>query len=141
MRRRAAILIAGLTAFAACRQGDDGPATPRVVPLSAPFRLPAGDSVQTADGGLGIAFRRVVEDSRCPRGAACIQAGNAAVELGVLGSSGGRATLILNTDRPPKRAAVQGHDVLLLEVEPHPSTEAGAEAGPSTAVLRVERAE
>ncbi len=85
---------------------------------------------------LTIAFRRVVEDSRCPRGVQCVRAGEAKVEL-MLTLQDRVENGILNTADEPRSVALGPYVVHLVRLDPLPTT-----AGPPsryTATLRVEK--
>lgn len=75
---------------------------------------------QSADcgGGLVIRFEAVLQDSRCPQGAACVWAGNARIALAATAAGKEPARLELNTGLEPKSATVAGRTVELLRLEP-----------------------
>ena len=82
-----------------------------------PLTLHRGESARFSDG-LGLTFRRVVSDSRCPANVVCIQKGDVVVELAA--SRGGEAqTLTLDFDHTAT-VSVFGHTVVLREVAPVP---------------------
>jgi hypothetical protein len=101
-------------------EGAPAEAAPAVVPLAAPFELAMGDAAEVGPEALRLELRALAEESRCPAGAQCATAGNAAVELGVEASGGGTATITLNTDRPPREVGAFGHVVRLESVAPEP---------------------
>jgi hypothetical protein len=88
------------------------------------FDLGLGERADVA--GFRVAFTRVVEDSRCPEDARCVQAGS--------------ATLTLHTDREPRRAAVMGHALRLVELRPRPKEGAPPHSAAYAATLIVETA-
>jgi hypothetical protein len=101
------------------------------------FDLGLGERADVA--GFRVAFTRVAEDSRCPEDARCVQAGNAAAAFAVE-SEAGSATLTLHTDREPRRAAVMGHALRLVELRPRPKEGAPPHSAAYAATLIVETA-
>ncbi len=70
-------------------------------------------------GGFSIAPLRVEEDSRCPSDVVCIQAGTVRLSLAVqvIGSDSAQVTTIsLGTS-----LTIDGHTIILQEVQPHPT--------------------
>lgn len=100
-----------------------------------PFELEIGERALVA-GELHVAFERLAEESRCPEGARCAQAGNAAAAFALEGGSGS-ATLTLNTDREPRRAAAAGHELRLIALEPRPRVEVAIDTSAYEATLIV----
>jgi hypothetical protein len=85
---------------------------------------------------LEVSFLRVVEDSRCPRGAQCVRAGEAKVEL-MLTVQDRVENGILSTAAEPRSVSLGPYVVHLVRLDPLPTTE-----GPPsryTATLRVEK--
>ena len=87
---------------------------------------PSGEEVQVAVGetaklkpsGLTICFESVLEDSRCPRDALCVRAGNGKVSL-VVGLGYCRpAPLVLNTSEAPRSSKMYGYEITLVRLEP-----------------------
>ncbi len=68
------LVILATLAVASCR------APVRAI-LDRPFDLAVGRVAHLQGSDLDIAFRRVVTDSRCPRGAQCVWAGEATVAV------------------------------------------------------------
>ncbi|MGZ4810424.1 MAG: hypothetical protein ACXVJO_13090 [Thermoanaerobaculia bacterium] len=110
MKIRSGVIL--LLLFGAC-------ATPRTLqPFDEHVVLRLGGTAELPDG-FGITFSRLVSDSRCPRNVACIQRGEAVVELTC--SYEKQSKLIrLSTDEKANRAEVSGDGVELLRVEPFP---------------------
>ena len=98
-----------------------------------PFDLALGESAVVA-GEFRVTFERVAEDSRCPEGAECVQAGNAAAAFAVE-SEAGMATLTLHTGREPRSAAAMGGELLLVELAPRPRADQAAAGTPYVATL------
>lgn len=86
------------------------------------FTLGLGEGAEVG-GDYRVRFVRVSEDSRCPVGVQCVQAGNAAAELAVE-SDRGSATLTLHTGREPRSATAMGGELDLIEVLPPPAVDA-----------------
>ncbi len=115
--RRAAVLLT-LPALACGSGPSSEPDAPTVeAAYGERFDLSLGERADVA--GFHVAFARVSEDSRCPEDVQCVHAGNAAAAFGVEREAG-RATLTLNTDREPRRAAAMGHALRLVELRPRP---------------------
>ena len=138
MRAAAATVVAAL----ACGGGAGDRSEPaevagEVVKASYgnPFDLAIGERALVA-GGLHVTFERVAEESRCPEGARCVQAGNAAAAFAVEGDAGS-ATLTLNTSREPRSAAAAGHELRLVELEPWPGVDAAIDTAAYAATLIV----
>src|SRR5262245_22413911 len=60
----------------------------RVVPYDQPFLLDYDDEVEVEHSAARARFAELIEDSRCPVGVQCIQAGRARVRLEVLRGNG-----------------------------------------------------
>jgi hypothetical protein len=73
----------------------------------------------TADK-LTIKFLSVIEDSRCPVGVDCIWSGNAKVQIKVTNRKGVSKTFELNTDLEPQAVNVEGYEIRLAGLRPHP---------------------
>jgi hypothetical protein len=65
-----------------------------------------------------------VEDSRCPRDANCVWAGNAKVTIRVTNRRGQSRTFDLNTNLQGKSARFDGYEITLGAVSPYPSSTA-----------------
>lgn len=71
---------------------------------------------------LTIKFLSLVEDSRCPTDAQCIQAGNAKIKIQVRKTGGAWKTFELNTDDNPQTVSVAGYTIKLIDINPKPAT-------------------
>ena len=91
---------------------------PQPVPAGTEFELPLGSTARTA-GGHEVTFAEVVEDSRCPIDAVCIQAGRATVSLAVA-FAGRRREIQLSTREGPSADTLDGHELRLISVMPPP---------------------
>lgn len=121
---RTFVTLAALLLSAGCGGGasDGGPGeagSPALrVPLLEPFELAPGGAAEVGPEALRLEMRGLAEESRCPPGAQCPTAGNAAIVLGVEASGGGTATITLNTDREPREVGTFGHVVRLERLSP-----------------------
>jgi len=90
----------------------------RVVPFDRPFRLGFGRQVRVEHTATRARFAKLLEDSRCPSGAQCIQAGRVRVRLVVSRGDAGPVDVELATD--PDRGLASGGGVTweLQAVEP-----------------------
>lgn len=107
--------------------------------LNSDLQVGIGQAVQINGENFTIRFHRVVEDSRCPEGAVCVWAGNAAVGLQLGGSGAVEDSLILNTLLEPKSERFHGYRVELKDLLPHPKVNVEADPDDYVAVLRVGR--
>lgn len=121
-------------------QGDGGYRITRYeeAPLTAPE--PAAEDITLIQGesvtvrGLGIAPEQLVEDSRCPIGAACVQAGTVCVLVRLTEDlASATTTLTLNT-----AAVLNAHVVTLIDVEPYPAADAPIENAAYRYTFRIE---
>ncbi|HUQ31484.1 MAG TPA: hypothetical protein VM095_05155 [Pyrinomonadaceae bacterium] len=88
--------------------------------LGQEFEVRLGRQVSIEHEGLTVAFRELLEDSRCPQGVTCVWAGNGKVLLR-LSKAGKRAALMrLNTGLDPRQDAYKGYDVKLVNLSPYP---------------------
>ncbi len=70
---------------------------------------------------LTIKFASLIEDSRCPIGTQCIQAGIAKIQIKVSGGRGAAKMFELNTDMQPQSVFYNGYQIKLIDVKPHPA--------------------
>jgi hypothetical protein len=113
---------------------------PRTAPLGTAFQLRPGESATITGEQLDVRFDRVTGDSRCPRGAQCIRAGDVRIAVTVQKSGGASAILELMTPSPrPAGATYQQYRIELAAVEPVP--EVGRQVRPEeyVATLLVRR--
>jgi hypothetical protein len=121
-----AAFLAGLAALLtwgmACGSDGETMESPSSFPearLGEAFSLRVGDTVLISGTSLTITFRRVENDSRCPRDVNCIRAGEAEVVLH-LESGGGQGTeLVLEV--PPEGGAeadFRGFEIRIEELNP-----------------------
>ncbi len=85
-------------------------------------RLKVGEVAIYESEGLEVRFLSVVEDSRCPTSAQCIQAGRARVSIQVRANAGNHAILTIEVSGSDDRRTrvVGAHTLTVLELEPYP---------------------
>ena len=89
--------------------------------IGEPFFMRIGETAYIADTPLSIRVNAVPEDSRCPRDAVCVWAGNARVALTV--SDGPNADDVeLNSTVEPRATTRGAYRIELTEVQPVPHT-------------------
>ena len=111
---------------------SSSPAAPSAeVPLGREFSLKPGESATIESTDLRVTFLRVVNDSRCPADAVCIQAGDAVVALRV-----GKADVELRSNSAPE-SAVGAYRLRLERVEPYVYSGKTIEPADYRAVLKV----
>jgi hypothetical protein len=89
MRPAGIALAAMLAASALASAGDT---EPRAVKTGESFELGPGGAVRADGQALEIRFEKVVADSRCPKGAQCVWAGDATVRLSLKRGEAARET-------------------------------------------------
>jgi len=83
--------------------------------LSDSFDLKIGESVSIKNEQLNFQFVNVPEDSRCPEGAMCIWAGNAAVVIKIFDMMD-----TVNTFLNPREINYDSYTITLLQLSPYP---------------------
>ena len=104
-----------------------------VVRYDEPFALAFGRSAKVEHSSIHVRFVAVPEDSRCPTGVQCVQAGRARVRLEVRRGRTAPVWIELGTDAEPSLASAGGVTWELQAVEPYPA--AGRERRPGDYVL------
>lgn len=101
-------------------------------------RIRLGQERTVRTGRLHIKFDRIVEDSRCPMNARCIQAGNAKVQLTV---SQGRSSkkIELNSNDGGAWAEIFGCKITFTDLNPQKGAPRDMSRGPKTVTVEVER--
>jgi hypothetical protein len=117
MRRVASALLLSLGG-AACAVSVSEPVPQRVEPGQA-VSLRVGESAEAADGRLRFGFESVGTDSRCPKNALCVWAGDAAVRIWLQRGTGAREQRTLHTLTGGAREAPDP-GVRLLRLDPQP---------------------
>jgi hypothetical protein len=100
-----------------------------VVPLGQAFQLPYDHLVRVGDTGVRLRFDAVLEDSRCPRGVACVWAGRARVHVALMPREGDAESVELGTEGGQESATAAGLVLELRGIEP-PRTAGQAERTP-----------
>jgi hypothetical protein len=98
---------------------DEKAPTGPTVPLNQQFTLAPGEMATVQDTSLRVEFLGVMNDSRCPADAVCIQGGDALVTIRVM--DGGRNEYQLHTgDESQATITHNGHRISLVQVQPYP---------------------
>ena len=92
------------------------------VRLGREFKMKVGQEVGFREEGLRIELKSVLEDSRCPRGVECIQAGRARISLNLNKANGDSDSVELSTDANGRSATSMGYEIKLVKIEPYPKT-------------------
>jgi hypothetical protein len=113
---------------------------PSQTPLGQPFDLQSGASAML-DGGLTIAFDRVVSDSRCPLDALCLEfhAGDAVVAVSISQSAGGSVGRELHTDTAGSETSYLAYSIKLFSLSPYPRSDRQIRPGDYVATFVVAR--
>ena len=89
------------------------------VRIGEPFDMRIGETAYIADTRLSIRANAVPEDSRCPRDAVCVWAGNARVAL-TLRDGPNADDVELNSTLEPRAATRWAYRIDLTDVQPVP---------------------
>ena len=109
-----AVLV--LILLLACR--NDLNQTPLV--LNKSIELKYGELIKNADYQISIVLDSVLNESRCPAGAECFWAGNAAVRF-VYSSANSKVSFILNTSSSFRTdSLIEGYRIKLITLTPYP---------------------
>jgi hypothetical protein len=124
---RVALCAASLLAALACSTGtglarcdDAGRGGVVCARLGEHFDARVGETAYIADTRLSIRVSGVPEDSRCPRNAVCVWAGNARVSLMLRDGTNADAADI-NSTLDPHAVTRWGYRVELVDVQPLPT--------------------
>ena len=129
--------LSGVLAAGSCNAES-----PTVPAAGEEFQLAIGESATPADGGgVTVTFADVTGDSRCPTGVTCIWAGEVtiALDLAAAGQAPTRVELTAGPDATKASAALDGHTLHLLRVDPYPKAGKPIERSQYRATLRLER--
>ena len=107
------------------------------VTMGQQFSLHVGQSASVAGVSSVITLRAVRNDSRCPSGTQCVQAGNAEVVLDVARSGGAPAAMTLNTTTPPRETGLGNGILRLISLSPAPTAGATIDQSAYVATLCV----
>lgn len=111
MRRKVVVVLLTLWVIG-CNSSTTGPTEIR---LGEEFELRFGQSAALSEAGIGVTFKALTEDSRCPEGAVCFWAGNARVVVSVSDTDA-----LLNTTLEPRKVSHFGYRIQLVAVHPYP---------------------
>ncbi len=81
-------------------------------------KVSLGKRATAERGRIKIQFLEVIEDSRCPRDATCIWAGNAKVRISVSRGTGAPRIVELNTLTEPRNQILYGYEFELKDLQP-----------------------
>jgi len=98
-----------------------------------------GKQKQASRSRLTIKFVSLIEDSRCPEGTNCIQAGNATIKVMVSKRGGESKTFELNTNLGPKGDTFEGYAINLVSLTPTPKDNIRINRNGYTAIFTVSR--
>ena len=112
-----------LVVFMACASAKSpSPAAP-AAGLDRPFTVKSGTSTSIDAEKLHIGFDRVISDSRCPRGAQCIVAGEAVLRVWLQKPPSARENRDLTTMPEGAQAAYGAYRIKLVTLDPSPSVD------------------
>lgn len=86
---------------------------------------------------LTIKFAALVEDSRCPTDAQCIQAGEARIKIEVKNGKSAAETFEISTSDRKKPVSFAGYTIRLVDLNPHPATNIRIDRNGYTATFAV----
>lgn len=92
----------------------------RETPLGQEFELKVGAEALIKGEQLKAKFISVLEDSRCPKGVACIQAGQGRVALQLTHRNKKSETVELTTTSIGQEIDFNGYQVKLVSLDPYP---------------------
>ncbi len=97
-----------------------------------------GKQKQASRSRLTVKFVSLIEDSRCPEGTNCIQAGNASIKVTVSKRSESK-TFELNTNYGPKGETFEGYAINLVSLTPTPKDNIRINRNGYTATFTISR--
>jgi hypothetical protein len=103
-------------------------------------QLRVGETFPVAGTRASVTFEAVQSDSRCPKNARCIRAGEAVVLL-VFRTGDGEEKIPLTFRVPPEGGATQsthGYEIQILRLDPQTETEVEIAPGDYVASVRVQ---
>lgn len=86
---------------------------------------------------LTIKFASLVEDSRCPTDAQCIQAGDARIQIEVKNGKGLCKTFEIGTNDKQNSIVFAGYTIRLIDLDPHPASNIRIDRNGYTAIFDV----
>ena len=92
--------------------------------------LKEGENKFLKEYDMNVTFKRMVEDSRCPKGVQCVWAGNATAEVEFMGTYTRPVTLMISTTEDAKKGFTKtqefnGYAISLVEVTPETTSAKG----------------
>ena len=92
--------------------------------------LKEGENKFLKEYEMNVTFKRMVEDSRCPKGVQCVWAGNATAEVEFMGTYTRPVTLMISTTDDAKKGFTKtqefnGYAISLVEVTPETTSAKG----------------
>jgi hypothetical protein len=125
--------------FSACVAASRGGTGVGAATLNQPFDLRPGTAARLDGDRLEIGFEAVVSDSRCPRGAQCITAGEAIVSISLSKPPAAKEHRQLSTTPNSPDATCCGYRVRLVALEPAPALDRTIAASDYVATLLVSK--
>ena len=141
MKWHAAFVVWYLLIAVACASASNSgnPAAPSAK-INQAFTLKVGTSTSVDGEGIQIGFDSVVSDSRCPKGAQCIVAGDATIRVWLMRDSQARETRELKTNPVDAAQIVIGqYRLTLTSLTPEPTVDGTPRASDYVATLVVAR--
>lgn len=136
MPRWSLVIVLALTA-ASCR-------APVKAVLGTPVVLPVGQTATFGRSDLDLRFKRVASDSRCPTGATCVWAGEAAVtvEARILKGPVETFDIRMPAGNAPDSAVWKPYDayrIRVVRLDPHPVVHLAVDTTRYAATFLVEK--
>lgn len=122
MRWMTAVGLASSVVLGACASlaGEPLGAGQQTTAMDTAFTLKPAESAVVGAERVQVRFDRVVADSRCPRDARCVTAGEATVRVTVTRSGSAASTIELKTTPAGERATVGAYVLTLKDLVPVP---------------------
>ena len=102
--------------------------------LDKEFSIKINSQAVIKNEAIKITFNKVLEDSRCPKGARCIWAGNAKVSL-ELEKSADKKNIELNSFKGATSVEYQGCEIKFVNLAPYPDAHKPATGDPTVTLL------
>ena len=112
-------MAALLGAFRCAAASPPASPPPPASPSSAEsFELHPGEKATAAGGEIVVTFVAVLEDSRCPKGEQCIQAGRARLSFEATRRGGEPVRFVLDSSRESEDTGIPGYQITLTSIQP-----------------------
>jgi hypothetical protein len=85
------------------------------------LRVKVGTNAKAAKSGLNIEFVELLDDSRCPKGATCIWAGEGKIKLSITKPGRKGQSFELVTTEGNNSVSYAGYELRLIELTPQPA--------------------